>query len=63
MKKYFLNFIIILAFNVGFSQEMNQQKSNKWSIEKAKKLLNYDPKFDINAGIKEAVTWYWNHLK
>jgi UDP-N-acetylglucosamine/UDP-N-acetylgalactosamine 4-epimerase len=33
------------------------------SIEKAKKLLGYDPKFDINNGIKEAVTWYWNHLK
>ncbi len=33
------------------------------SIEKAKKLLNYDPKFDINSGIKEAVTWYWNNLK
>jgi len=33
------------------------------SIEKAKKHLGYDPKFDINTGIKEAVTWYWNHLK
>jgi len=33
------------------------------SIEKAKKLLAYDPQYDINKGIKEAVTWYWTHLK
>ncbi|OEK08468.1 Vi polysaccharide biosynthesis protein VipB/TviC [Flavivirga aquatica] len=33
------------------------------SIEKAKELLNYNPKFDISSGIKEAVTWYWENLK
>ena len=33
------------------------------SIEKAKKLLNYDPKFSIEEGLKEAVKWYWQHLK
>jgi len=33
------------------------------SIEKAKKLLNYDPKFSIEQGLKEAVKWYWQHLK
>ena len=32
------------------------------SIDKAKKLLNYNPKFNINDGIKEAVTWYWKNL-
>ncbi|MEP3836982.1 MAG: SDR family oxidoreductase [Algibacter sp.] len=32
------------------------------SIEKAKKLLNYNPKFDINSGLKEAVKWYWKNL-
>ncbi|MDO6759424.1 SDR family oxidoreductase [Tamlana sp. 2_MG-2023] len=32
------------------------------SIEKAKKLLKYNPKFNINEGIKEAVNWYWNNL-
>ena len=32
------------------------------SIEKAKKLLGYDPQFDIKTGLKEAVTWYWNNL-
>jgi UDP-N-acetylglucosamine 4-epimerase len=33
------------------------------SIEKAKQLLNYKPKYDISSGLKEAVNWYWKHLK
>ncbi|MHA3787260.1 SDR family oxidoreductase [Flavobacterium hauense] len=33
------------------------------SIDKAKKLLNYDPKFSIKQGLKEAVSWYWDNLK
>lgn len=32
------------------------------SINKAKQLLNYNPKFNINDGIKEAVNWYWKNL-
>lgn len=33
------------------------------SIEKAKNLLGYDPKFSMQQGLKEAVAWYWKHLK
>lgn len=33
------------------------------SIEKAKKLLNYTPKFNLEAGLKEAIQWYWKNLK
>lgn len=33
------------------------------SIEKAKQLLNYNPKFSFNQGLKEAVKWYWENLK
>jgi len=29
------------------------------SIDKAKDLLGYDPKFDMRTGLKEAVKWYW----
>ncbi|WP_139956354.1 SDR family oxidoreductase [Flavicella sediminum] len=33
------------------------------SIEKAKKLLNYNPEFSLQQGLKEAVNWYWEKLK
>ncbi|MBD9180138.1 MAG: SDR family oxidoreductase [Odoribacter splanchnicus] len=33
------------------------------SIDKARKLLDYAPEFDIKRGLKEAVTWYWENLK
>lgn len=33
------------------------------SIEKARKLLGYDPEYNIESGIKEAVHWYWENLK
>ena len=33
------------------------------SIAKAQQLLDYKPKFSIEEGLKEAVTWYFNNLK
>lgn len=33
------------------------------SIEKARKLLNYNPKYSLKEGLKEAVEWYWENLK
>ena len=33
------------------------------SIEKAKTLLNYNPKFSMKEGLREAVKWYWTNLK
>lgn len=33
------------------------------SIEKARRLLGYDPRFDMRRGLKEAVKWYWEHLR
>ena len=32
-------------------------------IDKAKRLLGYNPQFTIQKGLKEAVSWYWNNLK
>ena len=32
------------------------------SIDKAKDLLNYNPKFSLQKGLKEAVKWYWENL-
>ncbi|MFT6845987.1 MAG: UDP-N-acetylglucosamine 4-epimerase [Flavobacteriales bacterium] len=33
------------------------------SIDKAKKLLDYQPKFNFKKGLKKAVNWYWDNLK
>uniref|UniRef100_UPI003784D1C4 NAD-dependent epimerase/dehydratase family protein n=1 Tax=Flavobacterium sp. TaxID=239 RepID=UPI003784D1C4 len=33
------------------------------SIDKARKLLNYNPKFSFQQGLKAAVAWYWENLK
>jgi UDP-N-acetylglucosamine/UDP-N-acetylgalactosamine 4-epimerase len=32
------------------------------SVEKAKELLNYNPQFSLQQGLKEAVKWYWKNL-
>jgi len=33
------------------------------SIDKAKKLLNYEPQYSFQNGLKEAVKWYWENLR
>lgn len=33
------------------------------SIDKAKTMLGYNPKYSLQKGLKEAVSWYWNNLK
>lgn len=33
------------------------------SIDKAKNLLDYQPKHSMKDGLKEAVNWYWENLK
>ncbi len=33
------------------------------SIEKAKKILHYNPKFSLEEGLKESIKWYWENLK
>ena len=32
------------------------------SVEKAKNLLNYNPQYSLQQGLKEAVKWYWENL-
>ena len=32
------------------------------SVEKAKELLSYNPQFNLQKGLKEAVKWYWKNL-
>ena len=33
------------------------------SVEKAKRLLGYSPKYNMRDGLREAVKWYWEHLR
>jgi UDP-N-acetylglucosamine 4-epimerase len=33
------------------------------SIDKAKEMLGYNPKYSLQQGLKEAVAWYWENLK
>lgn len=33
------------------------------SIDKAKKILGYQPSHNLETGLKEAVEWYWKNLK
>ena len=33
------------------------------SIDKARQLLGYDPRFNMKQGLREAVKWYWENLK
>jgi UDP-N-acetylglucosamine/UDP-N-acetylgalactosamine 4-epimerase len=33
------------------------------SIDKAKRLLGYDPKYSLQEGLQEAVSWYWGNLQ
>ena len=32
------------------------------SVQKAKELLNYNPQFNLQKGLKESVKWYWENL-
>ncbi len=32
------------------------------SIEKAKRLLGYNPEYSMKEGLKEAINWYWENL-
>jgi UDP-N-acetylglucosamine 4-epimerase len=32
------------------------------SVDKAKELLNYNPQFTLQKGLKEAVKWYWKNI-
>ena len=33
------------------------------SVEKAKRILGYKPKYNLSEGLKKAIPWYWENLK
>jgi UDP-N-acetylglucosamine 4-epimerase len=64
LKKYLSKFdpaIQEVAITYGPNRKGDIPHS-KASIEKAKRLLNYNPNYPFADGLKEAVEWYWNNL-
>ena len=43
-------------------ERIGDVKHSLASIEKAKKLLNYQPTHNVSSGLKEAIEWYWKNL-
>jgi UDP-N-acetylglucosamine 4-epimerase len=44
-------------------ERIGDVKHSLASIDKAKELLNYQPQYSIQKGLKEAIYWYWQHYK
>lgn len=65
LKKYLSEFdpaISEVAINYG-PERAGDIPHSLASIEKAKNLLGYQPSHNLEQGLKEAVGWYWKHLK
>ncbi|MCM4167344.1 UDP-N-acetylglucosamine 4-epimerase [Arenibacter antarcticus] len=65
LKKYLAEFDPKIA-EVEISYGPNRQGDvphSLASIDKAKNLLGYNPQFNIEKGLKEAIQWYWSNLK
>ena len=39
-----------------------EQEGRDDKHSKAKELLSYNPQFNLQKGLKEAVKWYWKNL-
>jgi UDP-N-acetylglucosamine 4-epimerase len=44
-------------------ERLGDIKHSLASIDKAKNLLGYQPKFDVHKGLEQAIEWYYNNLK
>ncbi len=53
----------IANLNASYGPERpGDVKHSLADISKARTKLNYNPQYDLKAGIKEAIQWYWNSL-
>lgn len=49
---------------IQFGEErLGDVKYSLASIDKANSLLGYNPSHNINKGLEEAISWYWDNLK
>jgi UDP-N-acetylglucosamine 4-epimerase len=71
LNKLFLNIREFLSVNDPIISNLTTIKGNKRegdiphslaSIDKAKKMLGYNPKFSLYEGLREAIEWYKNNL-
>jgi UDP-N-acetylglucosamine 4-epimerase len=67
--KYLKEFLIIFDTEISTSEiihgpnRVGDIPHSLASIDKAKRLLGYNPKYSLQTGLKEAVKWYWENLK
>ena len=54
----------IIEFNLqAQGYDVTTARNGDEALEKAKKILNYQPSHNLEKGLKEAVEWYWFKLK
>ena len=65
LKEYLSEFdkdILNIKITYGPNREGDIPHSHA-SIDKAKSLLNYNPQFSLQEGLKKSLGWYWGQLK
>jgi UDP-N-acetylglucosamine 4-epimerase len=54
----------ISAVKVNYGTDrLGDIKHSLASIDKAKELLKYNPKYSLKQGLEESIKWYWENLK
>lgn len=54
----------VRKININYEPErVGDVKYSLASIDKAKNLLGYSPRYNLVNGMKEAIKWYWENLK
>ena len=48
---------------INSPERIGDVKHSLASIEKAKKLLGYNPTHSLKEGLTSAIEWYWNYFK
>ena len=49
-------------YHIVFYKDDKEFRYVREDIDKARSLLNYNPEFSMEKGLKEAVSWYWDNL-
>lgn len=68
LMKYLKEFLSAFDKNISKVEVINGENRvgdiphSHANIEKAKRLLNYNPQFSLKKGLKDSVKWYWKNL-